>query len=68
MKRQASSAVENTLFFVWQLDLYFQYVQIAVSLQIYFDVVGIDIDVFGNHGDQVALQGGKVIGLVAVTA
>ena len=53
---------------VGQLDLDFEYVQVVLPFKVDLDVVGIDVDVFGNHGNQVALQGRQVVGLVAAAA
>jgi len=40
---------------VRQLYLDFQYFEVVLAFQIDLDVAGIDIHVFGEHGDQVAL-------------
>ena len=53
---------------VRQLDLHFEHVKIVLPLQVDLDVVGIDLDVFGNHRDQLFLQRGQVVGFGAASA
>ena len=56
---------QSNLLAVWQLDLDFEHVQVVLALEVDLDVVGIDIDVLGDDGDQVALQCRQVVRLVA---
>ena len=46
-----------------QLDLHLQHFQVVLALEVDLDVLRIDLDVLADHGDQVALQVGQVVGL-----
>ena len=40
---------------VGQFNLHFQHIKVVLALQVDLDVVGIDLDVFGDYCDQIAL-------------
>jgi hypothetical protein len=42
----------------------FQHFKVVLSFQVHLDIARIDIHVFGQHGDQVALQVGQIVRLV----
>ena len=49
---------------VGQLDFHFQHFKVVLALQVDLDVGWIDIDVLGQHRNQIALQVWQVVGLV----
>ena len=61
---RALIAIKKIVFF-GQRSLDFQYVQVFLPLKVNLDVVGIDVDVFGNDRNQVALQRRQIVGLMA---
>ena len=53
---------------VGQLDLHFEHFQVVLALQLHLEVFGVDLHVLGDHGDQLSLQRGQVVGLGGIAA
>ena len=53
---------------VGQLNLHFEHFQVVLALQLHLEVFRVDLDVLGDDGDQLALQGGQVVGLGGAAA
>ena len=52
---------------VGQFDLDFEHLEVLLAVELDLDVLGIDLDVLADDGDQIALQVGLLIHKKAVT-
>ena len=64
-RRRAGRANAASVFALRHFDLHFQHFQRVLAFQVHLDVVGIDLHVFRDDGDQFLLQLRQVVGRVA---